>query len=206
MKTIIVFSPHNDDLEIGLGGTVLKHIEDGYRIVKLVFSAGQLSNPHLKEEIIIKRREREALAVARDFGIHETVFYRLNDQKVEEELNIIEDKVRELLSNERPEKIYLPAGNDAHPDHRAIHHFGMKLLEENDIEIYTYEVWSLTNQPHPSVYIDITPYFSKKLSMMAYFTTEKISVFLQKIPVIYRAIKYGRKIHVRYAEKFYKLR
>lgn len=205
MKTIVVFSPHNDDLEIGLGGTVLKHIAEGYRIVKLVFSAGQLSNPHLKEEIIIKRREREALAVAREFGIHETVFYQLPDQKVGTELNRVEEEIRNLLRREKPEKAYLPAGNDVHPDHRAVYDFGMKVLDGSNVELYAYEVWNITDEAHPTVYVDITPYFKQKLAMMNYFTTEKLSVILQKIPVIYRALKYGRKIRVRYAEKFYKL-
>ena len=202
MKTVIVFSPHNDDLEIGLGGTALKLIDEGYKIIKLVFSAGELSNPHLKEEVIIKRREREALAVAKEFGIHETIFYRLSDQKLAEELTTLEKDVRELLRKEKPEQAYIPSETDLHPDHQAVYHFALELLKDSRVELYTYEVWSFASNDYPSIYVDITPYFKKKLDMMRYFSTEKFSITLQMIPIMYRARKYGRKINTTYAEKF----
>ncbi len=205
MKTIVVFSPHNDDLEIGLGGTILKHIDEGYKIIKLVFSAGQLSNPHLKEEVIVKRRERDALAVARAYNIHNTIFYRLTDQKLKKELASIEEDVRAILRSEQPEKVYMPSSNDAHADHRAVFQFGFELLKESPVEIYSYEVWNVTQDNYPVVYVDITDYFKKKVDMLHYFTTEKVSTCLHRIPLMYREKKYGRKIGVKYADKFYKI-
>ncbi|MEK6940500.1 MAG: PIG-L deacetylase family protein [Nanoarchaeota archaeon] len=204
MKTIVVFSPHNDDLEVGLGGTVMKHLLDGYKVVKLVFSAGQMSNPHLKEDVITKRREREAQAVGRKFGYNETIFYRLTDQNLKNEISSVAHDVKSLLKNEKPEKIYVPASNDTHPDHKAVHNFAKKMFSSS--EVYTYEVWSLTDEQHPAVYVDITPFFKQKLQMMKMFTSEKASMLMQIIPVYFRARKYGRKINVKYAEKFYKIK
>ncbi|MBI4154843.1 PIG-L family deacetylase [Candidatus Woesearchaeota archaeon] len=205
-KTIIVFSPHNDDLEIGMGGTALKYIDDGYRIIKLVLSAGQASNPHLRPEVITKRREEEALKVGKEFGIHKTIFFRLNDQKLEEELPKIKDKILEIIKKEKPEKIYLPTASDVHPDHRATFNFGIGLLRKLDLELYSYEVWSVVDEEHPQIYVDITNYLTKKLKMMDMFKTELVSVYLQTIPVLYRAWKYGFKINKKFAERFYKIK
>ncbi len=205
-KTIIVFSPHNDDLEIGMGGTVLKHINDGYKIIKIVLSAGQFSNPHLRPEIIIKQREKEALEVAKKFGIHKTLFMRLSDQNLSKELIIIKGQILNLIKKENPEKIYLPAALDVHPDHRATFNFVLDLVKDMNFEIYCYEVWSVLLENYPQVYMDITDYLGKKLKMMEMFKTEKLSVYIHTLPVIYKAWKYGFKINKKFAERFYKIK
>ncbi len=204
-KAIIVFSPHNDDLEIGMGGTALKYIKEGYKLIKVVLSKGQLSNPHLRQEIIVSRREKEALKVSRKFKF-KTIFCRLNDQRLTKELPDIGSKLLTLLSLEKPEKIFLPAGHDIHPDHRAVFKFLIGLVKDISVEVYCYEVWSVTDEKHPTTYIDITDYLSKKLKMMEMFKTEKLSVFIHTLPVLYRAWKHGFKINKKFAERFYKIK
>ena len=206
VKTIIIFSPHNDDLEIGMGGTVLKYIDEGYKIIKVVLSAGQSSNPHLRTDVIIKQREKEALLVAKKFKIHKTVFYRLSDQNLNEELIIVRDKILNVIEKEKPEKIFLPTAVDFHPDHKATFNFVMDLIKDMNIEVYCYEVWSISDEKHPHVYIDITDYLKNKLKMMDMFKTEKLSIFIQTLPVLYRAWKFGRKINKKFAERFYKIK
>ena len=60
MKTILVFSPHPDDLQIAMGGTVLKLLAENTRVIEVIFSAGQKSNPHLREEVIIGKRRKQS--------------------------------------------------------------------------------------------------------------------------------------------------
>src|SRR3989344_2939419 len=57
-KTAIIFEAHNDDLYVGLGGTIIKLVKEDYNIIEVIFSAGQRSHPHYKEDIIIKKRRR----------------------------------------------------------------------------------------------------------------------------------------------------
>ena len=204
-KTVIVFSPHNDDLEIGMGGTALKYIKEGYKVIKIVLSKGQLSNPHLRSKIVIQRREKEALKVSKKFKFT-TIFCRLNDQKLSEELPNIRSRLLFLINKEKPEKIFFPTGLDLHPDHRAVFKFVTDLVKDIDVELYCYEVWSVVDEKHPMIYVDITDYLSKKLKMMDMFHTEKLSVFIHTLPVLYRSFKYGLKIKKKFAERFYKIR
>ena len=204
-KTVIVFSPHNDDLEIGMGGTALKYIKEGYKVIKIVLSKGQLSNPHLRSKIVIQRREKEALKVSKKFKFT-TIFCRLNDQKLSEELPNIRSRLLFLINKEKPEKIFFPTGSDLHPDHRAVFKFVTDLVKDIDVELYCYEVWSVVDEKHPMIYVDITDYLSKKLKMMDMFHTEKLSVFIHTLPVLYRSFKYGLKIKKKFAERFYKIR
>jgi len=204
-KTVIVFSPHNDDLEIGMGGTALKYIKEGYKVIKIVLSKGQLSNPHLRSKIVMQRREKEALKVSKKFKFT-TIFCRLNDQKLSEELPNIRSRLLFLINKEKPEKIFFPTGSDLHPDHRAVFKFVTDLVKDIDVELYCYEVWSVVDEKHPMIYVDITDYLSKKLKMMDMFHTEKLSVFIHTLPVLYRSFKYGLKIKKKFAERFYKIR
>src|SRR3989344_3898906 len=103
-KTIIVFSPHNDDLEIAMGGTALRYIKEGYSIIKVIFSIGELSNPHLKESYVTKEREKQALEVEKEFGLYKTIFFRLTDARIVHEIEIVRDDIEALLRKYKPEK------------------------------------------------------------------------------------------------------
>ncbi len=206
MKNIIVFSPHNDDLEIAMGGTALKYIKEGYNIIKVIFSAGELSNPHLKESYITKEREKQALEVEKKFGLKKTIFFRLTDARLKNEIELAREDIELLLEKYRPEKIFIPSVRDIHPNHQAVTKIMLDIIKNKNIETYGYEVWSFTDENLPKIYVDVTPYFKKKIQMIKIFKpTEWLSVYLQYIPVYIRAIRFGRKINVKYAERFYRI-
>ena len=193
MKNILVFSPHNDDLEIAMGGTALKYIKEGYNIIKIIFSVGELSNPHLKAE--------------KKFGFHKTIFLKLTDAKLKHEIELVREDIEDLIKEYNPEKIFIPSFKDIHPNHRAVTKLMKDIMKNKNIATYGYEVWSLTDENLPKIYVDITPYFKKKIAMIKIFNpTEWLSVYLQYIPIYIRAIRFGRKIKVKYAERFYRIR
>ncbi|MBS3134177.1 PIG-L family deacetylase [Candidatus Woesearchaeota archaeon] len=207
MKNILVFSPHNDDLEIAMGGTALKYIKEGYNIIKIIFSVGELSNPHLKESYITKEREKQALEAEKKFGFHKTIFLKLTDAKLKHEIELVREDIEDLIKEYNPEKIFIPSFKDIHPNHRAVTKLMKDIMKNKNIATYGYEVWSLTDENLPKIYVDITPYFKKKIAMIKIFNpTEWLSVYLQYIPIYIRAIRFGRKIKVKYAERFYRIR
>ncbi|MAG47377.1 hypothetical protein CL617_02130 [archaeon] len=205
-KNIIVFSPHNDDLELAMGGTALKYQDEGYNIIKVIFAAGHMSNPHLKEEYVVKARERQALKVERKFGFYKTIFFKLEDTKFKHEIEFVRKDIEKLIKKYEPKKIFIPAFQDVHPDHRAVTKLVKDILKNKNVEILAYEVWSFLDENLPKVYIDVTPYFKDKIEMIKIFKpTEWFSVYMQYIPIYLRALRFGRKINVRYAERFYRL-
>lgn len=205
-KTVIVFSPHVDDLEIGMGGTVAKLIKKKYKVIDAIFTKGAASNPHLREKIVIKRRKKQALDVGGRFGIYKRIFYGLNEFKLNEELPKIKTKVNRLIGNYKPFRVYIPSIIDTHPDHRAVNKFILDLLKDKKIEILSYDIWGGFDQQHPVIYEDITKYFKDKIEMIKMHTgTEWFSVYLQLLPVYVRAKRYGSKAKCKYAERFYRL-
>ena len=68
MENVAVFCAHSDDELIGVGGTILKYSKK-YHIIKVIFSSGELSSPHLKQSHIIEERIKESEKISRKIGI-----------------------------------------------------------------------------------------------------------------------------------------
>ena len=47
MSNILCLSPHTDDIEIGMGGTVSRLVREGHKIFYIAFSNAQKSIPEL---------------------------------------------------------------------------------------------------------------------------------------------------------------
>src|SRR5688572_22876652 len=60
---LLVFGPHPDDLEIGLGGTIARHTSAGHRVGLCDLTKGELSSNGTPEE-----RQQEAAAATRVLG------------------------------------------------------------------------------------------------------------------------------------------
>jgi len=208
-ETVMIVCAHDDDDSVGAMGTILKYIDEGKRIVKIVFSYGESSQPHLKEKVITKTRVKETMNVSKNIGIKDTIYFGLADGKVKEEIENkdIRKKLKKLIRKYKPSKILIPTGIDPHPDHRAVSNAVKEVTEEINFEgsLLAFEVWNITNQTLPVVYEDITPYFKEKIRIMQQFRSQLHFMYPLMILVYIRARKYGRKYGCKYAERFYKL-
>lgn len=110
---LLVFGPHPDDLEIGLGGTIAVHAARGVRVGLCDLTRGELGSNGTPEE-----REAEAEAARAVLG----ATWRLNlhwpDGGIAGTDAQVADVVR-LLRECRPRTVALPYWDDRHPDHRA---------------------------------------------------------------------------------------
>lgn len=208
MKNIIIFCGHSDDELIGIGGTILKYSKK-YNIIKVIFSSGEKSSPHLKENYIIKERIKEAERISKKAGIKENVYFHLIDGKLQEfsdDEGVI-NKTKEVIKKYGPVKVFTLTSVDPHPDHRAVNKIIMKSIKELKYkgDIYGYEVWNPLKLNAPIVYEDISKFMKKKVKLMREFKSQWIYIYTLILPTYFRAILNGRKIKVKYAERFFKL-
>src|SRR3989344_3560499 len=87
MENILVFVAHNDDQIIGMGGTIANYIKEGKRIIVVLFSYGERSNPLIKPDVLKELRIKEALKVDKLLGIKKTIFLGLPDGKIKRHIN-----------------------------------------------------------------------------------------------------------------------
>jgi len=113
---LLVFGPHPDDIEIGLGGTVARHTAAGHRVGLCDLTRGELSSNGTPEQ-----RQAEAAAAARVLD----ALWRENlawpDGGIDQTPPMIRAAV-DVIRRHRPRTIAIPHWEDRHPDHVAASH------------------------------------------------------------------------------------
>lgn len=101
---ILVITPHPDDAEFGVAGTVVKWFREGKRVIYAVCSNGDkgTDDPNMKPEDLAKIREIEQQDAAKVLGVKEVLFLRYPDQTLEDTPEFRKEIVR-LLRIYRPE-------------------------------------------------------------------------------------------------------
>lgn len=90
MKTkpaqVMVVTPHPDDAEFGVAGTVVQWVRQGKEVIYVVCTNGDkgTSDARIKPEELAKTREAEQLAAANLLGVREVIFLRNPDQGLED--------------------------------------------------------------------------------------------------------------------------
>jgi bacillithiol biosynthesis deacetylase BshB1 len=109
---LLVFGPHPDDIEIGVGGTVAKHAGLGHRVGLCDLTAGEMgSNGTIEERIAEGERARAVL------GAVWRVNLRWPDRAIGGAAQLQE--AAGLIRAARPRAIAVPHWSDRHPDHVA---------------------------------------------------------------------------------------
>ena len=220
---ILVLAVHPDDAELGCAGTILKHINLGYKVGVVDLTRGELGT---RGSVALRNREAAIASQILGLTVRDNLdladgFFK-NDR--EHQLKVIA-----AIRKYQPEIIITNAYHDRHPDHGRAN----LLVEESAflsglIKIETedngkqQEAWrpKLTmhfiqdNFIRPDIVIDITDYWDKKMeSIKAYGTQfhnpdadEENETYISS-PEFYhiiegRAREFGKSIGARYAEGF----
>lgn len=103
---IMVITPHPDDAEFGVAGTVPQWVKQGKEVIYVVCTNGDkgTSDPRMTPERLTKIREHEQLNAANMLGVRDVIFLRHPDQGLEDTPEFRKQIVR-LIRTYRPEII-----------------------------------------------------------------------------------------------------
>jgi bacillithiol biosynthesis deacetylase BshB1 len=110
---LLVFGPHPDDLEIGLGGSIAKHVSLGHAVGLCDLTRGELGTNGTPEE-----RIKEAEAAREVLGARWRENLGLPDGDIGGDPSHVA-KIVGLVRRTRPKTIAVPYRRDRHPDHQA---------------------------------------------------------------------------------------
>jgi bacillithiol biosynthesis deacetylase BshB1 len=113
---LVVFGPHPDDIEIGLGGVVARHAAAGHSV-----GLCDLTHAELSSNGTVEQRRAEAGAAARVLGAAWRENLGWPDGGIATTPELIRSAV-DLLRRQRPRTIAIPYWDDRHPDHVAASH------------------------------------------------------------------------------------
>ena len=100
----MVVTPHPDDAEYGIAGTVARWVKEDKDVVYVVCTNGDkgTSDINMRPEVLAKIREKEQLGAAKVLGVREVIFLRHPDQGLEDTYEFRKQLVR-LIRMYRPD-------------------------------------------------------------------------------------------------------
>lgn len=168
---LLVFGPHPDDLEIGVGGTIAKHAALGLRVGLCDLTAGEMgSNGTVEQRLAEAEDARKVLGA----------LWRLNLRWPDRAIGNAPEHglaATELIRQVRPRAIALPYWSDRHPDHvaasrvltDAIFNAGLRRYQVQG-EPWKPEMTSyyfINESTEPSFVVDVSDYYETKRRALA---------------------------------------
>ena len=113
MLDALVIAPHPDDAEIGVGGTIIRLIQAGWKVGILDLTTGE---PTPLGSLATRRAETEAASAQLGLTWRENL--GLPNRALEATL-LHRRALAEIFRRVRPRLLFAPCWEDAHPDHLA---------------------------------------------------------------------------------------
>ena len=217
---VLAIGAHPDDVDLGLGGTLLRLVEQGMNVGILDLTRGEAGSRGSVEE-----RAAEAEEAAKGLGVATRRNAGLPDGAV---ANSVEQRGRliPLLRELRPRIILSHMDGDRHPDHNAAHGLvrdanffsGVASIETagdayRASAMYYYRPYT-DGGPEPMWVMDISEFMERKLEVLRAFRSQLYNpdyegedtvvssrAFWDSIET--RAVYWGGRAGVRYGEPLY---
>lgn len=181
LRTIVI-SPHPDDETLGVGGTLLRRKAEGGSIAWLIVTTITVEGGWSEERI--KERAREIQKVKKSYEFDEV--YTLNFPTTLLDtvpMSGLVESVSDVFKTFEPEEVFLPHPADIHTDHGVVFNavsactkwfrypsvkrvLAYETLSETDFGLGTDQDF------RPNVFVDVTDFVAKKLSIMDIYESE----------------------------------
>jgi bacillithiol biosynthesis deacetylase BshB1 len=164
---LLVFGPHPDDLEIGLGGTIARHAASGSVVGLCDLTAGEMgSNGTVDERLAEAEAARAVLGAAWRENL------RLPDRRIGKSPDHLV-AVAALVRRHRPRVVAAPYWSDRHPDHvaasalvtEAVFNAGLRRWTDAPGEAWKAEwicYYFINDSERPSFVVDVTDHYERK--------------------------------------------
>jgi LmbE family N-acetylglucosaminyl deacetylase len=220
---ILVVCAHSDDQVIGPGGAMAKYAREGYNVYTIIFSYGEGSHPHMKLSYIAKVRVIESKEADAIIGGKGVMFLALKDGRMRDDFNKknMMPKLKRILLNHKPCKIFTHSQDDLLPDHRFVRETVIDAYEHLskkssfNPEIYSFDVWNMwgfKKRHLPKLVVDTSDTFKYKIKALHAFKSQinffshTVLVNFLYIGVYVRAFVNGLKYGCKSAEVFYRVK
>jgi LmbE family N-acetylglucosaminyl deacetylase len=192
MKVLAV-GAHPDDIELGAGGTIAKHVISGDEVHFLVLTFGEMSGDKMQRKVEAEKSARILKAKSLNFG-------EIEDTKISDGIDTIM-KIENVINKIEPDRVYTQCVKDRHQDHRNTAYATFSASRKVP-EVFSYE--SPDSYPNfvPQLYIQVSDTISTKLRALKQFSSQKNKRFFE-VEAIKGLSKFrGYQVGIPFAEAF----
>jgi len=212
-KRLLLVGTHPDDVELGLGGTIVKAKECGHKVFVVDLTSGE-PTPYGNEELRCKETERANKILMIDnrvnLGLENRYLFDTEQARI-----LLAEQIRLL----KPDILFCPYPDDTHPDHTAARgivegaRFYAKYTKVDWMgephyanQFFYYYFTHMRALPKFSFLIDISDQFNKKMEALESYKSQfvdnpKNRFVLDYIKTLNRHL--GFLILTEYAEALY---
>ncbi|MDD5087159.1 MAG: PIG-L family deacetylase [Candidatus Nanoarchaeia archaeon] len=212
-EAVLVVCAHSDDQILGPGGALVKYSNEGKEIFTVIFSYGEISHLWLKKKVGVEIRVREAQEADKVIGGSGVVFFGLGEGNFKKEIQErdIKEKLKKIIKEKKPFRIFTHVMDDAHEDHRVVCNTVKEILDDIKFkgDLLGFDIWNVVDikKRHlPKVYIDITDTFKLKMKALSCFKSQTHAMLIPYLIIYIGSFINGLKNDCKRAEKFYKIR
>jgi LmbE family N-acetylglucosaminyl deacetylase len=195
-RSVLAIGAHPDDIELGCGGTIARHVAAGDQVAMLVVTHGEVGPGDVLQRVGEQQRATAVLGVSTLLwgdGIPDCRV-SLHELKL---VHLIEEALRSVDAT----IVYTHSPNDSHQDHRAVALCTMGAARGVS-SLMSYGAPSAL-QFNPTAFIDISDSLDKKIdALMCHGSQVRASEMVSASRVRSTAEHYGHSCRRQYAEGF----
>ena len=169
---VLCLSPHPDDVEYSMLGTIMKHPDTQFELLQLAQGGDcdPTTNSFRLEEVKNVWEKSKCKNININFTEHKFIKELAEDKWI--------NKIENYLENINA--IFLPNECDSHFEHRFISRFGPALIRNKNISLIQYYTPSTQDEWNPNLYIDIKDIYDLKIDALNEFKSQNHRYYFRK--------------------------
>ena len=174
---VLCLSPHPDDVELAMLGTILEYKDTIFDILCLSRSGAKGFDATAE---VNRRREIEELwenSGSSNVGILFSDVEYFEDKIESEWIYYIENT---FIKRTTYNCIFTPSKQDSMFEHKFVNRFGYALIRHLPMSLIEYHTISTLNTWAPNLFIDVEKHYLKKIDLLGYFTSQLKRVYFKE--------------------------
>ena len=163
---VLCISPHPDDTEYSMMGTILKYSDTMFTCLQLC-QGGDMDETTGRNRLFEVQNVWEEAECSNVNLLFTEVKY-MRDMREDEWINFIEEKLSPSLN-----AIVLPNEYDSHFEHRFVAGFGKALIRQRPITLIQYKTPSTDQTWVPNLFVDIDKEYHTKVKSLKKFESQQ---------------------------------
>ena len=192
---ILTIGAHPDDIEIAAGAALAKMRDAGYFISGLVMTRGEKGGDS-------DTRPHEARRGAKFLGLDEVQVMDFPDAHLSTDMVKITDAIEEMIAKVQPDIIFTHSIHDIHQDHQTVYEATVRAARHVRTTILCYESPSVTQDFHPTYFIDVGKYVDIKIHSIREHWDQRKKPYMKPELIRGKLAFRGAQAKVDYAEGF----
>ena len=172
---VLCLSPHPDDVEYSMGGTIIKNSDTIFDVLCLTQGGDcdiTTNSSRLNE---VKKSWNSTLI--NNINLYFTPYQFLKNIGEDEWVNYIE---KNFIDKYDYDCIFTPSSQDSHFEHKIVSSLGWPLTRVKSISLIEYYSPSTLESWMPNLFVDIFKVYDIKLKMLKLFTSQQHRSYFKK--------------------------